>query len=247
MIKVKAGATGAEQLQYTDRAKKLGLDLKNGQIDPKSAENVKGGLPAVQALLKDGVLDGEGLAQLRQNKGFVASLLGRDLPISQKQSQGVRAVAMEMKGAQALIAKTLKQISFTQSIDNPMLLAVNERLAKVCDDYSKWVIKDGEMNLSQVDPKAAKELAEALGSMSGTLSQYAQQLSNFRSAIIDANPTGIWQRMGINAITTNLMAALEGSDQFRQLAQALSRPAGGAAQVSPKVQDLGNDFARWQS
>lgn len=247
-IRVKAGTTGAEQMQYTQRARALGLDLKQGQIDPASAQNVKGGLAAVQALAKDGVLDGEGLAQLRQNKGFVASLLGRDLPISEKKSRDVRGLSMDLRGAAALAAKTEDEIRFREGLSNPMLLKVNEKLGAAVDKFNT-LLGEGTDTLAQIDPKAARELAEAIGEVASKMSSYAGLLSGLRSQIVDAEPSGLWARASQNAIVSNMYAAIDGNRQFQKLASIFTDPAPGTMPQAPSagVQSLGRDFEAWRA
>lgn len=246
-IRVKPGTTGAEQLQFTQRAQGLGLAVKGGVIDPASAQNVKGGLPALQALLdKDGALDGAGLAQLRQNKGFVASMLGRDLPISEKRSRDVRGLAMDLKGAAAQVDKTEREIRFKSSIDNPVLLEVNKKLEAVVQKFNT-LIGEHEAPLAQVDPKAARELAEGIGTLARSMSSYSAVLSQFRSAVLSAQGDGFWQRAQINAITNNLFAAIDGNRQLQTLADIFTAPAPGTVAGSAAAQSLGRDLDAWRA
>ncbi len=246
-IRVKAGTTGAEQMQYTQRARALGLEVKQGQIDPASAQNVKGGLAAVQALAKDGVLDGEGLAQLRQNKGFVASLLGRDMPISAKQTREVRALAMDLKGAAALVAKTEDEIRFREGLNNAMVFKVNEKLGAAVDKFNK-VLGEGTDTLAQVDPKAARELAEAIGYVAEKMSSYSGLLSGLRSQLVGAYTDGFMARVQVNAIVSNVFASIDGNKQFQKLASIFTDPAPGTVTPAPSagVQSLGRDFEAWR-
>lgn len=245
-IRAKPGTTGAEQLQYTQRAQALGLTVKGGVIDPASAPNVKGGLPALQALSKDGVLDGEGLAQLRQNKGFVAGLLGRDLPISEKKSRDVKGLAMDLKGAGAVIAKTEERIRFMDAIGNSDLVDVLTPLHAAVEKFNTLIGSDAGTPLAQIDPKAARELALAIGDVAGKMSSFAGLLSQLRSAVMGAEGGGLLQRMSYGAMKENLFVALDSNRQMQVLASIFSDPVPGTnARPSAAVQGLRNDFASW--
>jgi hypothetical protein len=239
-IKARAGATGAEQVAYLDRAKALGLELRDGAIAPASAKNIRGGEAALRAQLNGDVLDQPGLEKLRRG-GLLAPLVGADLPISQQKSRDVRALAMELGGAALAIERAQTTMTQSERLTNSTLLGPMEKLAEVTERFNA-VVGHEPGSLAQVDGDSARALAEGIGRLATTMAGYTSTLSSFREAVASAEPQGLWSSMQFNAILKNLQASIDGNRQIQLLADVFGTPAPGAQGVGRRVLELGREL-----
>lgn len=241
-IKTAPGPTGAERIAYSDRANALGLEVRHGQIDPSSAKNVAGGLPALQAQLVGDTLDQSGLENLRK-AGFLAPLLGQDLPISERKSRDVQALATDLRAATGAIRRATEAIESSGEVKNSQLLAPLEKLIPAVKRFNELVVGPTGA-FAQVDGRSARALAESVGSTASALADYTSALSQFREAIVAGAPEGLWNRMQYNAIVGNIHSSIEANDYLQKLADvyAFTVPAGPAPQVSPSIRQLEQEF-----
>ena len=242
-IKAAAGTTGAEQIAYADRAKALGLELHNGKIDPASAKNIRGGEAALRAQLTGDVLEQPGLEKLRR-AGILAPLVGADLPISEKKSRDVRALALDLGGAALAIQRAEINMAKSGRLTNSMLVGPLDKLSELTQRFNELVGHQAG-SLAQVDGPSARALAEGIGKLAAAMSSYTSTLSSFREAVASAQPEGVWNTMQLNALLNNLGSSIDGNRQLQLLAEVFAGPtptSGGERPASRRVLELGRDL-----
>lgn len=224
-IRAHIGPTGAEQIQFDQRARALGLKVEDGQVDTQTAQGLKGGASALLEVLdRDGTLDAEGLSKLRQNKGFVASLLGRDLPIDEKRSRDVRALAMDMNGAALCVSRTDREARRSGEIDNHRMHFALDKVAGVLDRFNHIFAGRFSEAMATLDPKAAAELGRAVEQLAIHASDFQVLLSECRGGVVAAFQTGKLTERTSGQMLQAMTQMTDVSEELHRLAEKLGAP-----------------------
>lgn len=239
--------------QVKARLDALGLVLKpDNTIDAESAKNVQGGMAAVAALAKDGIIDADALAQLRRQSSLVGRALGRDAPISEKATQNWRALGLELDGIAQTMNALVREISSTGELSMSQLGRLDARLAtlqKALDRAGYGSAPVDTDRLARTAPETLRDVAASGRTLTDASVALSQRLSSFRSAMLDAleqvnGPKyrlearpggydviarpGLLTRLQTNALAGSLVAAQRALDVTARLGEMLSMPIGRA-------------------
>jgi hypothetical protein len=248
-VRIGAGESHLEHQQIKARLEALGLELKpDNTIDEASAKSVSGGLAALQALAKDGVLDADAIATLRRQTHMLGSLVGKDLPISQKESNAWKALAMDLTGTASTLSSIESTVRSTGTIDNSLFHRAGARLEQLTTNMDKLSALSPDLQrLARTSPEALRDVAAAGKDLTAAATRFQSTLSLFRSAMLEElskahgpeyrvipqdggfdvqKRPGLWSRMQTDALAGSLSNALDALPVYAQLGQALSLPIG---------------------
>lgn len=246
-VKIGKGEAQTEFLQVHQRLEALGLKVDEfGKIDESSAANIRGGMAAIQALAKDGVIDAGAVAQLRKNTNLLGRITGKDVPISQRDSNAWRSSAMELQGAAKTVRAVTEEIKADGSIDMDKLVRAGDRLGQAITKTNKFLNEKMDINrLAGIDPAAVRALTDAAVEMADAMRVYQIVLSKFRSAALDAvkkangpeytvthhgdqttveKRPGFWRRLQTNNLFEALESSINGFKGVQEFADLLSKP-----------------------
>lgn len=251
-VRMGAGESQLENQQIRARLEALGLKVnQDNTIDEASAKSVAGGLEAIQALARDGVLTGDAMTQLRRQTTLIGKLTSQDLAPSKKEDNAWRALAMELNGVAGTFSSMSSTIARTGSIDNSMFHKIGARLDSMDKAFNALdALNPDPAKLARTSPAVLRETAAAGKSLTEAATKLQTQLSMFRSAMLEqlekahgpefrvtATPggfdvekrPGLFGRMQIDALAGSLVSALEAMPTYAKIGQALSLPVGSAA------------------
>lgn len=248
-VKIGAGESHIEHQQVKARLEALGLKLQpDNTIDESSAASVAGGMSAIQALAKDGVIDADAIAKLRRQTHFLGGLVGKDLPLSKKEDNAWRSLSLELKGTAGTLSSITREIGATGTIDNSLFHRAGARLEQLKAGIDKLsALEPDPARLAKTSPEVLREVAASAKELTAATTEFEQTLSRFRTAMLEklreANGPeyrvttsgsgyevhkrpGLWTRMQIDALAGSLTNALEAMPVFAKLGKVLSQPIG---------------------
>jgi hypothetical protein len=248
-VKLGGGESYLEHQQVKARLEALGLKLNpDFTIDEASASNIAGGLEKLKALAKDGLIDADAVAQLRRQTHFLGRAVGKDLPISEKESNQWRTLALEFDGAAATIEAVNSEVRRHSTIDNGQFHRVGERLEQLQNQINKLsALEPDPARLAKVSPEVVRSIADGGTRLSAAVTAYIQTLSLFRSAMLEKldetngpdklipmagggyeiqKRPGWWTRAQTNALAGSLVSALNGLPTIAKLGDVLAMPMG---------------------
>jgi hypothetical protein len=244
--------------QVKARLDALGLVIRpDNTIDAESAKNVQGGMAAVEALAKDGVIDADALAKLRRQSSLVGRALGRDVPITEKATQGWRALGLELDGIAQTMNGLSREIASTGELTTSQLSRLDARLSTLQKALDRAGYGEGPVDaerLARTAPETLRDVAAAGRALTDASVALSQRLSLFRSAMLEAlerangpryrvqsreggydvvERPGLLTRLQTNALAGSLVNAKHALEVTARLGELLALPIGNAALTRP--------------
>ncbi|MFO0725016.1 MAG: hypothetical protein U1E65_14650 [Myxococcota bacterium] len=182
-LKLGNNSSPLEEQQVKARLDALGLKLNPDQtINEESAKHIAGGLAAVQALAKDGVLRPDDVALLRR-QAILGGITGRDMSIDEKASNAFLALGLELGGSAFALQSVTYGLTADKTLNEEKLNAVFIRLGQAMSTLDKIQSTPNE-TLARIFPETVQRVAEGGVAMADALTNFIEASSLFRSAIL---------------------------------------------------------------
>jgi hypothetical protein len=244
-VRVGAGESSIENQQIRARLDALGLKVDaKGQLDEASAANIAGGLDAVKALAKDGVLTADALATLRRQAHIVGRWLDRDVPISEKESRAWRSMTMEVKGTAATMLSVVEEMA-SKGLSLSMLHRVRDRFKRL-NEQVKMVGLDTKFEparMARTSPDVLREGAAAFKVLADAATIYQQALSLFREEMAKTVYDAFGGDRYVRQPNGDFVKKPAGNFLSRAVASTFSGTFQNTLAILPSFIELGKSFA----